>query len=536
MDLLLGLDVGTTATKALLLNVQGQAVASASYSYGLMTPREDWVEQNPEELWRGVVETCRKVLEHVNAQDRVLALSISAQGGTTIPVDANGRPVSNAISWMDHRAHEQAKQVRKALGDDRIYEVSGWQLGDGLPLLHISWLRQCARDIFASARHFTFVNDFIVYRLTGHFCMDPSDAGITQLYNIAEGRWDEDMLDMAGIESDQLSPVQNSGVVVGQLTTEASQETGLPRSALVVNGAHDQYCAALGAGVLKPGDVMLSCGTAWVILCLMEQLRLDPKRRLSISPHAIPGKWGALKSMGGVGACMEWFLRNLWDRIAHNHLLDCRGEACLAHNRSDPSLRSRTGLYDELNRCANNVPAGSKGLIFFPSSGGYGRGSRGAFIGLTLSHSRDEMARAVMEGIAFELRWTMADIREALVVGATYASHSTLCMVGGAAASPVWPKIVADITHLPVALPSTTETASCGAAILAGVGSGALPNAEAGYQILSGKETLLEPDEENSNRYDQLFEIYRTASQQLLDSLSRLSDLGGMNHGASPQA
>jgi len=437
----------------------------------------------------------------VNPQDRLLALSISAQGGTTIPVDADGQPVCNAISWMDHRAHQQAMQIREAVGDGKVYEVSGWQFGDGLPLLHISWLRQCASEVFASAQYFLFVNDFIVYRLTGQLCMDPSDAGITQLYNIAEGQWDRDMLEMAGIRPDQLSPVQNSGVVVGQLTAEASREIGLPQSVLVINGAHDQYCAALGAGVLKPGDVMLSCGTAWVLLCLMEQLKLDPKRRLSISPHAIPSKWGALKSLGGVGACMEWFLRNLWEAAA------CRAPG--------------SDLYDELNRCASGVPAGSKGLIFFPSSSGYGRGSRGAFIGLSLSHSRDDMARAIMEGIAFELRWTMDDIREAGIAG------DQLRMVGGAAASPVWPKIVADITHLPVALPSTTEAASCGAAILAGVGSEALPSTEAGYQILSGKEMLLEPDEKNAKRYDELFQIYRTASHQLLDSLSRLSEFEG---------
>ena len=499
MDLLLGLDVGTTATKALLLNVEGEAVASASYSYGLITPREDWVEQDPEELWRAVVATCRKVLERVSPRDRVLALSISAQAGTTIPMDAHGRPVCNAISWMDHRAHQQAEQVRRAIGDGKVYEVSGWQLGDGLPLLHISWLRQCAPEIFASARYFLFVNDFIVYKLTGQLCMDPSDAGITQLYNIAEGRWDEDMLEIAGIEPDQLSPMQDSGVVVGQLTAESSRETGLPQSVLVINGAHDQYCAALGAGVLKPGDVMLSCGTAWVILCLTEQLSLDPKRRLSISRHAIPSKWGALKSMGGVGACMEWFLHNLWMGAA-----------------------TRSDLYAELNRCANSVPPGSRGLIFLPSSGGYGRGSRGAFIGLTLSHSRGDMARAVMEGIAFELRWMMEIVREAGV------ESRQLRMVGGAAASPVWPKIVADTMHLPVVLPSATQAASCGAALLAGVGSGAFPSPEAGYQILSGQETRLEPDRENSKRYDELFGIYRAASQQMHDSLSRLSEFEGV--------
>ncbi len=495
MDFLLGLDVGTTATKALLMDLEGEAVASASYSYGLITPREDWVEQDPEELWHGVVTTCRTVMERVKPQDRVLALSISAQGGTTIPVDANGQPVGNAISWTDNRAHEQSEQLRETVGGDKVYEISGWRLGDGLPLLHISWLHQRAPEIFTSARRFLFVNDFIVHRLTGRFCMDPSDAGITQLYNIAEGQWDADMLAVAGIRSDQLSPVRDSGIAIGQLTTEASRETGLPRSVLVVNGAHDQYCAAVGAGVLKPGDVMLSCGTAWVILCLMERLKLDSQKRLSISPHAIRGKWGALKSLGGVGACMEWFLDNLW------------------------SSANRSELYDELNRGASNAPAGSKGLIFFPSSGGYGRGSRGAFIGLTLSHSRDDMARAVMEGIGFDLRWTLEAVREAGIAG------NQLRMVGGAAASPVWPKIVADITHLPVVIPSATEAASCGAAVLAGVGSGVFSDPAAGYQVLSGAETLLEPDGENGKRYDKLFDIYRMTAQKMQEPLAKLSEL-----------
>jgi len=494
MDLLLGLDVGTTATKALLMNSQGEIVASASYGYGLITPREEWVEQDPEELWRGVVTTCQKVMKQLKPEDHVVALSISAQGGTTIPVDAEGRPVGNAISWMDKRAHQQARQVREMLGEDRIYEKSGWRLGDGLPLLHISWLRQCAPEIFASTRYFLFVNDFVIHRLTGQLCMDPSDAGITQLYNISQGRWDEDMLELAGIELDQLSPVQNSGAAVGQLTAEASRETGLPRSVLVVNGAHDQYCAAVGVGVMNQGDVMLSCGTAWVILGLMEQLKLDPEKRISVSPHAIRNRWGALKSLGGVGACMEWFLDNLWHSA----------------NRSD--------VYDELNRCVSTAPVGSKGLIFLPSSGGYGRGGRGGFVGLTLSHSRDDMARAVMEGIVFDLRRTMEGVRDAGIEG------NQLRMVGGAAASPVWPQIVADITHIPVALPAVTEAAGCGAAILAGVGSGVFSSPEEGYQVLSGEEMLLEPDEGNTKRYDELFGIYCDIAQQISSSLSRLSD------------
>ena len=492
MDLLLGLDVGTTATKALLIDVKGKTVASASYTYGLITPHKDWVEQDPEELWRGVIITIRKVLEHVKPEDKILALSLSTQGGTTIPVDANYQPVGNAISWMDHRANKQAEQMRNTLGESRMYEVTGWDIYDGLPLLHILWLRQNAPDIFKSAKHFLFVNDFIIYRLTGQTCMDPSNAGITQLFNIASGQWDDGMLNIAGISPDQLSPVHESGFVVGNV--KANRETGLSESTVVVNGAHDQYCAALGSGVIDTGDVMLSCGTAWVILGVMDQLRLDPKRRLSVSPHVIPNRWGALRSMGAVGACMEWFLDNIW------------------------IPKDRQTQYDELNKCADKVPAGSKGLIFLPSSGGYGHGANGGFIGLSIEHSRDDMARAVMEGIVFDLRWTLEEVHEAGI------TSKVLRMVGGAASSSVWTQIVTDITHIPVVLPSVTQSASYGAAILAGIGSGIFSSPSKAYQSLSGEEKLIEPDADNTNKYDRLFHIYKYTFQQISDSLLKLSD------------
>ena len=493
MDLLLGLDVGTTATKALLINTNGDLIASASYNYGLITPHEDWVEQDPEELWKGVVNTCQKVMKSVKPTDRLLALSISSQAGTTIPIDAKGKPLRNAFSWMDNRAHKESEQINEALGKDKIYELSGWQLGDGLPLLHILWMRKNEPEIFSSVKYFLFVNDFIVYRLTEQLCMDPSDAGITQLYNVRDGKWDENALKIAGISQNQLSPIMNSGAVISQLTKEASRETGLPESTLVVNGAHDQYCAAVGSGVLKSGDVMLSCGTAWVILCFMEKFILDPDKRLSISRHAIPDKWGAIKSLGGVGACMEWFLKNIW--------------------QSD----GKSDIYNDLNNNAEKVPVGSRGLIFFPSSGGYGRGSRGAFVGLTLAHTQSDMARAVMEGIVFDLRWTMKDL-----AGSVEAKE--LRMVGGAAGSPVWRKIVADITQIPVAIPSVTQAASYGAAILAGVGSRVFLDPETGYRALSGKEIILEPDEENSKKYDKLFLMYQRSFKNIQSSLIDLSE------------
>jgi xylulokinase len=486
LDLLLGLDVGTTATKALLFDLEGNVVASASYVYDLIVPCPGWVEQEPEELWRGVVETSRAVLAQVGPADRIVALSQSSQAGTTIPADGQGQPLAKAISWMDERAVEQARRVEQRWGSEFIKKTTGWTLWEGLPLQHIAWLRDNQPDLFAAVRRFFFVNDFITHRLTGRLCMNPSDAGITQLMSVASGDWDERLLEIAGIERGQLSPIVPSDVAVGNLTQAAAEALGLAEDVLVVNGAHDQYCAGVGAGVVRPGSTMLSCGTAWVMLAVPETLETGLRSGMNVSRHAIKGRWGALRSLGGVGTSLEWLLDNVW------------GGAEAPERRQE--------ILSAVNRGVARSPLGAGGLFFFPPVGGHassvGAGRRG-FVGLALSHTRDDLARALMEGVAFELRWALQEIRAAGVPVAEFK------MIGGAAQSPVWPQIVADVTGVPVKLPAVEQAACRGAAILAGVGAGLLPDLETGFGIPEDSTLSLEPVPENRARYDDLFGTYR---------------------------
>jgi xylulokinase len=485
-DLLLGLDVGTTATKALAFDLTGSVVASASCGYGLLTPQPGWVEQEPAGFCRAVAEVAHAVLNQLSEGDRIVAIAQSSQGGTTIPVDADGHPIYQAISWMDQRAAEQAEQVKARYGGQFIYTTTGWPVLNALPLQHIVWIRQHLPDCFAATHYFLFVNDFIGHWLTGELCMNPSDASITQLMSVATGDWDERLLDIAGIRRDQLSPIRPSGHVVGKVTAQASQATGLPEGVPVVNGAHDQYCAAVGTGVMQPGKMLLSCGTAWVLLAVVESRQVGLASGMAVGHHAMTGRWGAMRSLGGVGTALEWLLDNVWGgRRA--------GDA-------------RAQLYDSLNAEAGRCAPGVDGLLFYPMAGGHAHAygpARGGFAGLTLSHTRGDLARAVMEGTAYELRWTIEEIRRAGV------RVSELRMVGGAANSPVWPQIVADVTDIPVTLPAVKEAASRGAAILAGVGVGLFADAEAGFAAFRGKETCLEPLPANVMRYDEAFAAYQ---------------------------
>ncbi|MGC8878706.1 MAG: xylulokinase [Anaerolineae bacterium] len=487
---LLGLDVGTTATKGLVFDLSGNILASASQPYSLLTPQPGWVEQSPDELCKAVAQVIRSVLEQLSPEDHIAAVSLSSQGGTTIPVDAEGRPTHNAISWMDQRGTAQAERVRALLGDALVYSVTGWPLQGALPLQHIAWLRDAMPEHFARSRYFLFVNDFIGYWLTGERCMDPTNAGITQLMNIATGDWDERLLEVAGIRRDQLSPIRPCGTVLGKVTTAASAMTGLAQGTPVVNGAHDQYCAAVGAGVMQPGQMLLSCGTAWVLLAVPETMEAGLASGMAVGRHAVEGHWGAIRSLGGVGRSLEWLLDILSD--------DCSGS------------QGRTERLHALDQAATHSTPGADGLFFYPLAGGhvatYGP-TRGAFIGLTLTHKRGDLARAVMEGVAFELKWALEEIQAAGV------HVAELKMVGGAATSVIWPRIVADITDTTVIVPSSREAASRGAAILAGMGVGLFPNVTAGFAALKAPEETLLPDRVNATRYAEIFAMYRRGAR-----------------------
>lgn len=491
-DLLIGLDVGTTAAKALLFDARGRVLASATRGYRLITPQPGWVEQDPEDLWGAVVEVLRELSGQAAEHGRIVALCQSSQGGTTIPVDGSGRPLANAFSWMDQRAVEEAAAVEASWGAEFIRTTTGWPLGSGLPLPHIAWFRRHRPQEFASSQYFLFVNDFIGYRLTGELCMDPSDASITQLMDLATGDWDNRLLASAGIRREQLSPIRPSGTVVGKLTTEAARATGLPPDTLLVNGAHDQYCAAVGTGVTQPGRVLLSCGTAWVLLAVPATLQAGLASGMAVSRHAVEGRWGAIRSLGGVGASLEWLADQVWGGAG--------------------ATTSREALYEQINAAAMRVSSGSDGVLFLPLAGGHAGGygpARGGFLNLSLRHRRDHLARAVMEGTVFELRWAADEIRAAGI------EIARLSMVGGAAKSSLWPQIVADVVGVPVAVPALADAAALGAAILAAVGVGLLRDAEKGAVAWQVPERLLVPVPAARTALDSAYEAYRKAVRAL---------------------
>jgi xylulokinase len=496
-DAILGLDIGTTSTKAVLFDLSGAELAAAECAYRLLTPQPGWVEQDPDELWQALLHVLRAIADRSGGQRHILALALAAQSGSLLPARRDGTPLGPILTWLDGRT-EALVQLWRAEGiEEQVRTISGWHLYPGLCLPAIAWLRQHQPNLFAAAGHFFSANDFLVYRLTGRFCTNPSNGGGMQLLNVATAGWSAELCALAGIVPGQLSPVLPAGAVVGSITPEVSRLTGLPAGTVVVNGGHDQGCTALGLGVTEPGKVLLGCGTAWVVTGVTgspEVATLPPS--LDLNFHPAPGRWTVSQSLGGLGASLEWLLQRCWPA-------------------TDPeSSNARAAAFAALDaELAQTRPAGD-GLFFLPLTGGHSAPAgdqRGGLWGLRLDHTRADLARAVMEGAAYELRWALEPIRRAGL------PVERMWMIGGAASSPLWPAIVADVTGVPLALPQACPEQSrrsmhgpaVGAAILAGVGIGAFETLAAGQARFLRAAREIEPDRAKMQTYEKSFAMYQ---------------------------
>ena len=487
---LLGIDVGTTGTKTLLFRSDGELIGHAYRSYEMKTPSVGWSEQNPLDWWNAVVQTIREICTDPQIAQAVTGISLSVQGGTMVAVDQDYRPVRPAMVWNDTRCALEKEAYLREVGDaDSMYRKTGWKLGDGLNALQIRWMKDHEPELFEKTAMFLSVPDYISYKMTGIPAVDLSDVGINQLGNITLGCYDPELLAFAGITEEKLPKIYRSGEVIGNLTEKAAQKLGLNTKVVLSAGAHDQYAVALGAGACKSGDILIGSGTCWVITCIGDEA--DFESGLSQSISAVPGKWGSLWSLSSGGVCLEWMRRNI--------MLG-----------SDGTQYS----YDRINQEVAVRKAAEDGLFFYPFSGRakLDQGmTRGSFVGLDLSHDRFHMARATMEGVAFQIVWMMEAFK-------AKPAKEGLILAGGASNSEVWAQILADIADLPIRIPSVADLACVGAAILAGIGCGIYKDAVEGYQKLAAGERVIYPDPQRKEMYAKCMNEYKQLAGVLGDA------------------
>ncbi|MCQ2415649.1 MAG: hypothetical protein MJ063_06370 [Lachnospiraceae bacterium] len=487
MKYLIGLDVGTTGTKAMLFSETGENLGHAYSSYALSTPKIGRCEQDPLDWWNAIIHTIRSLCPDPEISENVAAISLSTQGGTLVAVDEKFNPVRPAIVWSDKRCPEQKRQFEEEFGSlDSVYQKTGWRLGNGLNLSQIRWLKENEPENFKKAAFFLSVPDYVSGKMTGIPACDMSNAGINHLVDIREGRYDPDLLKFAGIAEDRLPKLVHSGDVIGPLTKEAAFILGLTTKCVLVAGAHDQYAVAVGAGANKAGDILIGTGTAWVITAIGDSPDFDSGRAQSVA--AAPGKWGTMWTLSNGGICLEWWRKKL---------------TC--------SENEKRISFESINEEVAKRKAAEEGLFFFPFSGRSTLQAtlpKGAFIGIDLAHDRFDLARAIMEGIAFQIVWMLGGFK-------TKPSKDGLKLSGGATKSPVWCQMIADISNLPVRIPDVADLACVGAAILAGVGANIFFDVEEGYRCLAVSDRVIYPDAETAASYEKLAREYTKIASEL---------------------
>jgi sugar (pentulose or hexulose) kinase len=496
MYLLLGIDVGTTGTKTILADVRGNIISSSYKGYESYRGKTGYVEQNPDDWWDALVYTVNECVGNISNKDRIIALSLSAQGGSMVPVDENCTPLTDAAIWMDKRGWQEYSQLSEVKEKDYYYLKTGWRLSHGLNLVQIKWLRNNRSDIYKKTFKFLSTIEYLNYKLTGRFCIDPLSAGITQLFNIREKKWDEEILELIGIEENKLADIVQQGEVLGTLTDEAARLLNIPERIKVISGSHDQYCAALGAGALKKGDVILSTGTAWVVLGITDTPMFDTDSYFSPGNYIIKGKWGVIASVAAAGASMEWFRQNI-------------GMIC---KDSEGGIQQES--FYEIDEKVSTRGIGQEDLMVFPHFTGSpcpkpNQNNKAAILGLELRHDRYALARAIMEGVSYDVNRILEEFK------IKDMELDNLKVLGGASKSRIWMQIVADVTGIKVVIPQTTDIACIGAVILAGKGAGIFKDEMDGFEKFSKKEIEILPDMDNHNLYIRLYEKYKRRCELL---------------------
>lgn len=502
MSFLLSLDVGTTSVKAGLFSSDGQCLASGIQEYSLISNFADEAELDPFTYWKAACQTIRDVLAHAKVNgEEVAGLSVSSQGETTIVLDKAGQPLRNALVWLDNRAVSQAASLKTLLGDE-VYSHTG--IPGILPTwtaCKVLWIKENEPELFKKIHKILLVQDYLIYCFTGQFVTDGSVSCTTLLYDIVQHGWWQKSLAAVGISENQLAKMQKPGSVAGTLTPEAASALGLTVETRVICGGMDQSVGAIGAGNIGSEVVSETTGAALTIQASIADPSIDKSCQTPVYEHSVFGEYLFVPVCPTAGMAFKWFK-------------DQFGEV-------EIKLAEEEGLsvYDLLNRLAEEVPAGSDGLIMLPHlMGAFSPESnttaRGVFCGFTLHHRRGHFVRAIQEGVAFMLRRNLELIERSGVVVKEVRS------TGGGSRGDLWNQIKADVCNRPVVLLENEDTGLVGNAILAGVACGVFKTIAEGVEAMVRIKMRIQPGE-NVAVYEEAYIRYCDLDKTLSDYFSR---------------
>lgn len=498
MKYFLGIDTSTTSSKALLIDELGMVMAVESLPHTLQTPKPLWSEQNPSEWWEAVAGSIKSVLQKAGiGGEGVAAIGLTGQMHGLVLLDKAGKVLRPAILWNDQRTQSQCDEIHQRIGREKFIRITGNVALTGFTAPKILWVKENEPDVFAKAKHVLLPKDYIRYKLTGEYAMDKADGAGTVLFDLKSRDWSDEVLSALDIPRAWMPKTFEGTEFTGHINAEAAALTGLKIGTPVAAGGGDQAAQAVGVGAVEPGIIGLTVGTSGVIFATTPSALIEPEGRLHAFCHALPGMWHFMGVMLSAAGSLQWYR----DALV-------------------PDMR-----FDDLVKEAESAPAGCEGLLFLPYLSGERTPypdplARGAFIGLTIRHTRAHMTRAVLEGVAFGLKDSFTLIQSAGLGSITQVRAS-----GGGTKGALWRQILASVLEAELVTVNTAEGAAFGAALLAGVGAGAwhdVPTACKETIRITGR-TL--PDDGQMKVYRKMYPIYQDLYPTLKNNFAELSTL-----------
>lgn len=494
MTYFLGIDASTTATKALLMDPEGNVAGVASSAYAYDTPRPLWTEQHPQLWWDGAVASIREVLAETGAAPaEVRGIGLTGQMHGMVLLDEHGEVLRPAILWNDQRTGPQCDEIHELLGQERLLQITGNHALTGFTAPKILWVQQNEPEIWARTRHILLPKEYVRYKLTGAFACDRAGGAGTLLFDLRARSWSLEMLEALEIPPAYLPPTFEGPDVAGELSAAAAEATGLSPGIPVVGGGGDQAAQAVGVGAVRSGVIALTLGTSGVVFAATEAPLIELEGRLHAFCHAVPGRWHFMGVMLSAAGSLQWHRDTLAPGTA----------------------------FDELVSEAAHLEAGSEGLLFLPYLTGERTPhpdpmARGAWVGLTVRHTRAHMTRAVLEGVAFGIKDSFT-----LIQSAGLGDIQQVRISGGGAKSPLWRQIMADVLGVELVTVNTTEGAAFGAAMLAAVGAGHYDSVDAACEAIIQVTDRTAPTDV-TDVYQQVYPRYQALYPALKDHFQAL--------------
>lgn len=487
-NLLLGIDIGTSACKVAVFEDDGHVLAQTNKPYQVYYPQPGYVEQDAEEWWTAICEGIREILSQDGVDaEMIRGIGVDGQSWSAIPTDKDGKALSRTPIWMDTRARDICDRVKAELGAETIFKVAGNDFLPSYVTPKLLWFKEQKPEIFERTYKFLQSNSYIVMKLTGVMSQDYSQCYGIHFFNMEKLSYDESLAQRMGLSEELLPPLYPCDGIVGEVTKEAAALTGLKEGTPVVAGGLDAACGALGAGVYKAGQTQEQGGQAGgMSICTDRALAHE---KLILGAHVVPGLWLLQGGTVGGGGTLKWFRQELGKDMS----------------------------FDELTKEAESVPAGSDGVVFLPYMAGerspiWNPDAKGVFYGLSFDKTRGHMIRALLEGVAYSLEH---NLRTAMETG---VKVDVLNAMGGASNSLLWTQIKADVTGKTIQVPASDTATTLGAALLAGVGCGIYGDYKEAVERTIAITRVQEPNPANKDIYDRGMELYLQLYENLKDT------------------